>query len=70
MSLLSVAHAAAEPPRHWPSSEVPGNSYNLLDMLPHMRNELAHGSTYVMPFATPDMIRLGAEIINKLFRAK
>jgi hypothetical protein len=40
---------------------------NLLDVLPFMRNELAHGSTHLMPYGTPEILRLGFEIICKLF---
>lgn len=40
---------------------------NILDVLPLMRNELAHGSLHLMPFATPSTLQLGFDIINKLF---
>jgi len=34
---------------------------------PILRNELAYGSTHLMPYGTPDILRLGFEIICKLF---
>ena len=39
----------------------------LLDFIPRLRNELAHGSTKLFPGASHIMLKLCAEILNKLF---
>jgi len=41
---------------------------HLIDLLPHMRNELAHGSVSLNPFGSLDMLRFCAEILNTLYR--
>lgn len=43
---------------------------SLLELLPQLRNELAHGSTNLNPYGSLDMLRVCALIINKLFEAK
>lgn len=48
-------------------AEFDTGGINLLNVLPILRNELAHGSTNLMPYGTPDILRLGFEIICKLF---
>ena len=47
-------------------SGAPGITF-LLDMLPMLRNELAHGSTRLLPAGSLDMMRLCFEVIRKLF---
>jgi hypothetical protein len=38
-----------------------------LDFVPMLRNHLMHGNRHLLPQGTPDMMRLCAEIMNKLF---
>jgi hypothetical protein len=52
-----------------PSFSGIGGNLCLLDLLPRLRNELAHGSTRLMPYGSLDMIRLCFEIISNLFPA-
>ena len=40
---------------------------HLIDLLPHMRNELVHGSASLNPFGSLDMIRVCAQILNDLY---
>lgn len=39
----------------------------LINVLPHMRNELAHGGTHLNPYGSLDMIRFCAQLLNQLF---
>jgi hypothetical protein len=39
----------------------------LIEALPHMRNELAHGSSHLNPYGSLDMIRLCARLVDQLF---
>ena len=41
----------------------------LLDLIPMLRNELAHGSTNLLAVGSLEMLRLCSEIIRKLFAA-
>jgi hypothetical protein len=42
----------------------------VLDFLPRLRNELAHGSRNLFPGGSIEMLHLCAEILNKLFEPK
>jgi hypothetical protein len=42
----------------------------ILDMLPHFRNELAHGSENLFPAGSHEMLKLCADILNMLFDPK
>jgi hypothetical protein len=48
----------------WPS---PSGKVSLLDLLPHLRNELAHGSTQLFPQGSLESLGLCAAVIGKLF---
>lgn len=48
----------------WPS---PTGKMSFLDLLPLLRNELAHGSTQLFPQGSLEALRICAVIINKLF---
>jgi hypothetical protein len=50
-----------------PSPSGSGEMMCLLDMLPMMRNELAHGSTRLMPVGSLEIIRLCFDVIRRLF---
>jgi hypothetical protein len=45
----------------------PDTKICLLDFIPRLRNELAHGSTKLFPGGSHIMLKLCAEILNKLF---
>ncbi len=64
----AVAHrwlvrADFEAPPHYPG----GPKICLLDMIAMFRNELAHGSRNLFPNGSLEMLRLCAEILNRLF---
>lgn len=50
----------------WPGST---EKMSLLELLPHFRNELAHGSTNLFPQGSLEMLQNCALIINKLYVA-
>jgi len=46
----------------------PDTKICMLDIIPKFRNELAHGSKNLFPAGSHVLLKLSAEIINKLFR--
>jgi hypothetical protein len=38
-----------------------------LDLIPMFRNHLMHGNVHLLPQATPDILRLCAQVMNRLF---
>ena len=67
----AVAHrwlvrADFEAPPHYPG----GPKICLLDVIPTMRNELAHGSWNLFPNGSLSMLELCADILNRLFQGE
>jgi len=50
-----------------PSPYVPGRTICLLDQIGRLRNRLAHGHTHLFPVGSLEMIRLCAELLERLF---
>jgi hypothetical protein len=46
-----------------------GIDHALIDFLPMQRNEIAHGSSYLFPQASLDMIKYCAELLSALYAA-
>lgn len=71
--LANLLHVAQK--RKWlirdefavPSISGTSEAACLLDMLPMLRNELAHGSTRLLPVGSLEMMRLCFDVIRKLF---
>jgi hypothetical protein len=50
-----------------PSMSGSGEPTCFLDLIPRIRNELAHGNMHLIPDGSLTMMRLCADILNKLF---
>lgn len=50
-----------------PSVSGSGESTCLLDFIPLSRNHLMHGNTHLLPQGTPEIMRLCADVMNRLF---
>jgi hypothetical protein len=53
-----------------PSISGSGETAYILDLIPMFRNHLMHGNIHLLPQQTPDVIKLCAEILNRLFAAR
>ncbi|MGH6795382.1 MAG: hypothetical protein ACREDD_13090 [Methylocella sp.] len=61
--LKKLLHAAQK------SGLLNGIDHTLIDLLSMQRNEIAHGSSYLFPQASLDMIKYCAELLNALYAA-
>ena len=52
-----------------PSMSGSGDAMCSLDLIPNLRNHVMHGNVQLMPFGTPNIMRLCADVINGLFAA-
>jgi hypothetical protein len=52
-----------------PSAPATGDAVCLLDFIPRSRNHLMHGNIQLLPQGTPDIMRLCADVMNRLFAA-
>lgn len=50
-----------------PSISGSGGTTCSLDILPMLRNHLMHGNVHLLPQSTPEIMRLCADIMNRLF---
>jgi hypothetical protein len=50
-----------------PSVSWSGDTMCLLDFIPLSRNHLMHGNIQLLPQGTPDVMRLCADVMNRLF---
>jgi hypothetical protein len=50
-----------------PSIYRSGDAMCSLDLIPMFRNHLMHGNIHLLPQGTPDVMRLCADVMNKLF---
>jgi hypothetical protein len=50
-----------------PSVSGAGDAMCLLDFIPRSRNHLMHGNIQLLPQGTPDLMRLCADVMNRLF---
>lgn len=53
-----------------PSISGTGESTCLLDFIPRSRNHVMHGNIQLLPQGTPDIMRLCADVMNRLFVAE
>lgn len=68
--LIKTAIAQGQLKKHdYEVTTFPGSEETmcLLDYLPMLRNHVMHGNIQLFPQGTPEVLRLCAEIINKLF---
>jgi hypothetical protein len=50
-----------------PAISGAGGSMCSLDLIPMMRNHVMHGNIQLMPQGTPDLLRLCADVMNRVF---
>jgi hypothetical protein len=50
-----------------PSISGAGGEMCSLDLIPALRNHVMHGNIQLLPQGTPDLLRLCADVINRLF---